>query len=325
MIVPGRHLPKIGIIGAGIVGSATGKGFAKLGHKVLFYDTANTKLSLLMKEGFDVTHNIEQILSETDISFICVGTPTNNGRQDLSQLHSVTTSLAIGLSSIKKYHLVVYRSTLLPGSIRNHVLKYLDSNCSMKRGSDYDVCYNPEFLRQATPLDDFLRADRIVIGEDVAGSSKPLSEIYQPVTNKILITNFEAAEMIKYTSNCFLALKISFFNEIGILCNKLGIDSKEVGYGVSLDKRIGSYGTKVGMPFGGACLPKDSEALASFIQDLHIEPDLVRVALSINKKMEEIQSFKDLIVQNVDTPAQSSLKDSDGSQHGFLTKGVRKI
>jgi GDP-mannose 6-dehydrogenase len=296
-------MKKIGIIGSGVVGSATGKGFHRLGHDVLFYDIAKQRLLTLMEEGYQIASSIKDIIDKTDISFVCVNTPNNStGEQDLSQLVSVLYDITNALRRIDRRHeqqeqqhphLIVFRSTMLPGSMRSVVINYLQTNCSSSRiGRDYDVCYNPEFLRQNTAFDDFFRPDRVVIGEDAKGASQPLKEIYQQLTENIIVTSFEAAEMIKYTSNCFLSLKISFFNEIGLVCKQMGIDDKAVSLGVSMDKRIGNYGTQFGKPFEGACLPKDTEALAGFIRNLQLNPDLLQVALDINRKMEELTSSK---------------------------------
>jgi UDPglucose 6-dehydrogenase len=294
-------MKKIGIIGSGVVGSATGKGFHRLGHDVLFYDIAKQRLLTLKEEGYQIASSVKDIIDKTDISFVCVNTPNNSsGEQDLSQLMSVLYDITNSLMRIDRRHeeeehphLIVFRSTMLPGTMRSVVINYLQTNCPSSRiGRDYDVCYNPEFLRQNTAFDDFFRPDRIVIGEDRNGASQPLKEIYQQLTDNIIITSFEAAEMIKYTSNCFLSLKISFFNEIGLVCKQMGIDDKAVSLGVSMDKRIGSYGTQFGKPFEGACLPKDTEALAGFIRNLQLNPDLLQVALDINRKMEELTSSK---------------------------------
>ena len=291
---------KIGIIGSGVVGSATGKGFHRLGHDVLFYDIAKQRLLTLKEEGYQIASSVKDIIDKTDISFVCVNTPNNSsGEQDLSQLMSVLYDITNSLRRIdRRYeqqhpHLIVFRSTMLPGTMRSVVINYLQTNCPSSRiGRDYDVCYNPEFLRQNTAFDDFFKPDRVVIGEDRKGASQPLKEIYQQLTENIIVTSFEAAEMIKYTSNCFLSLKISFFNEIGLVCKQMGIDDKAVSLGVSMDKRIGNYGTQFGKPFEGACLPKDTEALAGFIRNLQLNPDLLQVALDINRKMEELTSSK---------------------------------
>jgi len=294
-------IKKIGIIGSGVVGSATGKGFHRLGHDVLFYDIAKQRLLTLKEEGYQIALSVKDIIDKTDISFVCVNTPNNStGEQDLSQLISVLYDITNALREIDRRHeqeqhahLIVFRSTMLPGTMRSVVINYFQTNCSSSRiGRDYDVCYNPEFLRQNTAFDDFFRPDRVVIGEDGKGVSQPLKEIYQRLTENIIVTSYEAAEMIKYTSNCFLSLKISFFNEIGLVCKQMGIDDKAVSLGVSMDKRIGNYGTQFGKPFEGACLPKDTEALAGFIRNLQLNPDLLQVALDINRKMEELTSSK---------------------------------
>jgi UDPglucose 6-dehydrogenase len=294
-------MKKIGIIGSGVVGSATGKGFHRLGHDVLFYDIAKQRLLTLKEEGYQIASSVKDIIDKTDISFVCVNTPNNSsGEQDLSQLMSVLYDITNSLMRIDRRHeeeehphLIVFRSTMLPGTMRSVVINYLQTNCPSSRiGRDYDVCYNPEFLRQNTAFDDFFRPDRVVIGEDGKGVSQPLKEIYQQLTENIIVTSYEAAEMIKYTSNCFLSLKISFFNEIGLVCKQMGIDDKAVSLGVSMDKRIGNYGTQFGKPFEGACLPKDTEALAGFIRNLQLNPDLLQVALDINRKMEELTSSK---------------------------------
>jgi UDPglucose 6-dehydrogenase len=294
-------MKKIGIIGSGVVGSATGKGFHRLGHDVLFYDIAKQRLLTLKEEGYQIASSVKDIIDKTDISFVCVNTPNNStGEQDLSQLMSVLYDITNALRRIDRRHeqeqhphLIVFRSTMLPGTMRSVVINYFQTNCSLSRiGRDYNVCYNPEFLRQNTAFDDFFRPDRVVIGEDGKGVSQPLKEIYQQLTENIIVTSYEAAEMIKYTSNCFLSLKISFFNEIGLVCKQMGIDDKAVSLGVSMDKRIGNYGTQFGKPFEGACLPKDTEALAGFIRNLQLNPDLLQVALDINRKMEELTSSK---------------------------------
>jgi len=231
-----------------------------------------------------VAKNIEELILRTDVSFVCVNTPTVNGEQDLNQINSTLNVCAKSLNKINKFHLLVYRSTMLPSTMRK-IVNYIEKNCSKKRIRDYDICYNPEFLRENSALDDIRHPDRIVIGVDGEDSSQPLQEIYENFTKNILVTNFETAEMIKYVSNCFLSLKISFFNEMGIICKNLGIDDRMVSKAVSLDKRIGEYGTIFGKPFGGACLPKDTQSFASFIKKLNIEPDILRVVLEINENI----------------------------------------
>jgi len=282
---------KISIIGSGVVGSATGMGFQKLGHDVLFYDISNKRINTLRKEGYKTANNVQEAVEHGQIIFVCVNTPTGaDDEQDLSQVKSALFTLTDAFNSTehKRNPLVVFRSTMLPGTMNEEVVRYMDIHCNLKRGKEYNICYNPEFLRQDTAYEDFFVPDRVVIGEDYPDSSRLLKEIYKPLTDKIITTSFAAAEMIKYTSNCFLSLKISFFNEIGMLCKEIGIDDKAVSMGVSLDKRIGKYGTMAGKPFEGACLPKDTKALSTFIRKRGWTPDLLKVTLDINKKIEEL-------------------------------------
>jgi UDPglucose 6-dehydrogenase len=322
----------ISIIGSGVVGTATGKGFHKLGHNVTFFDISKQRLLTLKDEGYDVASSLKDAISQSDISFVCVNTPQSkynntinktDGKsninyseinhdfdlieedlgkhQDLSQLLSALRDIAMTLNDniINKRHLLVFRSTMLPGTMRNVVLDYLEANCNLKHGKDYDVFYNPEFLRQHSALEDFFTPDRIVIGQKIPGSSSPLSNIYSPLTKNIIFTGYEEAEMAKYASNCFLALKISYFNEIGMICKKMGINEDEVSLAVSMDSRIGRYGTRGGRPYGGACFPKDTEAFASFASKMNIKPDLIETAIDINKQMEDLNSAKLYVKEQV--------------------------
>lgn len=281
------------VIGAGVVGRATGMGFSELGHNVIFHDIVEERILELKEKGFKTAPNIRDAISQSDFSFICVDAPNReDGKQDISKLMMAISEIAKTLETTKKFHLVVIRSTILPGTMKSVIVNFFDKHCSKKRGKDYDVCYNPEFLRERTALEDFKKPDRIIIGENTKGSALPLVELCKPLTDKIVVTTFEAAEMIKYASNCFLSLKISYFNEMAIICKKLNIDEEVVGYGVSLDKRIGKYGVKAGKPFAGRCLSKDTEALAAFVDKLHVNPDLLITTLDINKKVKMIFADK---------------------------------
>jgi nucleotide sugar dehydrogenase len=294
-----------------------------MGHNVKFFDISKHKLVALKEEGYDIVSSLKDAISQSEISFVCVNTPQskynesisknnnysdgNNSvnyeintidedlgkHQDLSQLLSALRDISNALNDniTNGIHLLVFRSTMIPGTMRNIVLDYLAANCNLKFGKDYDVVYNPEFLRQHSALEDFFTPDRIVIGQKTFGPS-PLSDLYSPLTKNILLTGYEEAEMAKYASNCFLALKISYFNEIGMLCKKMGINEDEVSLAVSMDNRIGSYGTRGGRPYGGACFPKDTEAFASFARNMNVKPDLIETAISINKQMENLNSAK---------------------------------
>ena len=288
---------RISIIGSGIVGTATGKGLHQLGNDVIFYDVSKERTSSLKDESYQIGSSVEEIMLKTNISFVCVDIPNGkNSQQDFSQIMLALRDIAHALDVMSSYHLIVFRSTMLPGTMNNIIVDYLNRNCHATRGKHYDVCYNPEFLRQDTALEDFLSPDRVVIGEDTKGSSSLLNQIYQELTDNIVITNFEAAEMVKYASNCFLSLKISFFNELAIICKQIGIDDKIVSLAASLDKRIGKYGTESGRPFAGPCLPKDTEAMAFFVKKLQVNSDLLKVVLDINREMEERCCSKPVMV-----------------------------
>ena len=300
-----------------MVGTATGKGFHKLGHNIIFFDISAQRLNTLRNEGYDVASSLMDAIATSEICFICVNTPQNISKtdftandfveadlgkhQDLSQILYVVRDIAVALnalddSKINKKHHFVFRSTLVPGTMRNVVVDYLERNCSLRRGRDYDVFYNPEFVRQHSALEDFFKPDRVVIGQENSGASY-LSDLYTPLTDKIILTGFEEAEMIKYASNCFLALKISYFNEISMICKKMGISENQVARAVSMDSRIGTYGTNGGLPFGGACLPKDTEAFVSFARNMNLKDDLIEIALRINKQMDELNSPKVFVKQ----------------------------
>jgi UDPglucose 6-dehydrogenase len=308
----------ISVIGSGVVGTATGKGFHKLGHHITFFDISKLRLAALKNEGYDVASSFKDAIATSEICFICVNTPQNISRanakasdfveadlgkhQDLSQILSVVRDIANSLNAIdgatkSKKRLFVFRSTMVPGTMRNVVLDYLERNCNLRHGKDYDVFYNPEFVRQHSALKDFFTPDRVVIGQEGTRSSS-LSDLYAPLTDKIILTGFEEAEMIKYASNCFLALKISYFNQISMMCKKMGISEEQVTQAVSLDSRIGNYGTIGGPPFGGACLPKDTEAFASFARNLNMKHDLIDLAIRINKQMDETNSQKVFVKQS---------------------------
>jgi UDPglucose 6-dehydrogenase len=308
----------ISVIGSGVVGTATGKGFHKLGHNVTFFDISQQRLMTLKNEGYNVAPSLKDAISKSEICFICVNTPQNINKtderanefveadlgkhQDLSQILYVVRDIANALNALgdddklNEKRLFVFRSTLVPGTMRNVVVDYLEKNCSLRLGRDYDVFYNPEFVRQHSALKDFFTPDRVVIGQENSGSSY-LSDLYTPLTDKIILTGFEEAEMIKYASNCFLALKISYFNEISMICKKMGINEDLVAHAVSMDNRIGAYGTNGGLPFGGACLPKDSEAFASFAKKMNVKHDLIGTTIKINKEVDESNSQKVFVKQ----------------------------
>ena len=276
---------KVSIIGSGVVGQATGMGFAVHGHDVLFHDIDEKKLSNLRSQGYKTTSKVEEAVQGSEVIFVCVPTPTVDKKVDLSYLFQAAKDVDAALKDAQGFPVVAFRSTVPPQTIRTKIVPMLEENSGLEAGKDFGVCMNPEFLREKSPLDDFLHPDRVVIGELNKPSGDILEQLYSTFTGTIIRTDLDAAEMIKYASNLFLASKISFFNEIYMICEELGIDSKVVSETVSLDKRIGRYGVNGGKPFSGMCFPKDLAAFISFSKSKGVNPKLLEAVEEINSQI----------------------------------------
>jgi len=278
---------KLSIIGSGLVGKATGLGFHNHGNNVIFYDIEKEKLLMLKKQGYDVATNPLDAVLKSSISFICVQTPTCNGKMDFSYVRRAILEIAEALQKKRKYHLIVVRSTILPSTTRTEIVPLLRKRSQLVPGKEFGICMNPEFMRKESSLNDFLNPWRILIGEFDERSGDILEELYTPFEAPIIRTDLNTAEMIKYVANTFLATKISFFNEIFMICQNFGIDPNKVVKVAALDPRIGKYGTHGGQPFGGRCLPKDLEAFTNFVENLQINPKLLHAVSHINKEILE--------------------------------------
>lgn len=243
------------IVGSGVVGYATGKGLSNLGNDVTFYDIDPERLDYLENQGLKT---IDKIEGQYDVSYICVPTDTNE-EQDLSAVISETKNLKNLIEQNDQYHVVTIKSTVLPGTTENVVKPILD-----KSQKDYGLCMNPEFLTEiedswtedSSYQRDFFSEDRIVIGEIDKRSGDVLESLYKPLDTPIIRTDPKTAETIKYSSNVYLAGKISLGNELHMICEEMGVDPEVVMDSLSLDPRIGDYGTVTGKAFGGKCLPK---------------------------------------------------------------------
>jgi len=293
----------ISIIGAGYVGLVTGACFAKLGNDIIILDIDKEKLEKIRKgispiyeEGLDeflknygnrieVTQDYDYAIKGSEVTFICVGTPSKeDGSIDLSYIKDATRSIGNALRGKKEWHLVVVKSTVLPGMTTDVVLPIIEKFSGKKAGKDFGIAMNPEFLREGKAVKDFLEPDRIVIGCYDERSKKVLKELYKDFNCPILETSPSSAEMIKYASNAFLATKISFINEIGNICKKLGIDTYEVADGMGLDKRIGRAFLDSGIGWGGSCFPKDTKALLRWVEEMGDDLKIVRSAVEVNEK-----------------------------------------
>ena len=279
---------RISIIGSGWVGTALGKGLAKLGNEVIFYDVVDKNLPNFTK---DISYAVEN----SDVSFISVPTPTTSEGIDLSYIKEAMKSIGNVLATKRTYHLVVVKSTVVPGTTENVVIPVLERYSGKKAGNEIGICMNPEFLTEISGTwskdegtkKDFFTEDRIVIGEYDKKSGDGLEEIYEPLNKPIFRTDLKTAETIKYASNCMLATKISYWNEIFLICKDLGIDSHVVADIVGLDPRIGRYGTVHGKAFGGKCLPKDLKAFVAFAKkyrDIRLLKAVDEINEEINKR-----------------------------------------
>lgn len=287
-------LYRISIIGSGIVGQATGMGFALQGISTLFHDINRNKLSTLRGKGYSITTEIDEVVSTSDIIFVCVPTPTVDEKIDLSIIERCSREIGLSLKQIEDYVLIVYRSTIPPRTTRRKLIPILERYSGLRVGRDFGVCSNPEFLREQSPLEDFLKANRIVIGEYDKKSGDTLEKLYANLKIPIIRTDLDTSEMIKYTSNLFLASKISFFNEIFLICDKLGLDAKTVSEAVAKDERIGRYGIYGGKPFGGMCLPKDLKAFISFLESINVDPKILKAVAEVNQDIELYDNEKSI-------------------------------
>lgn len=306
---------KISIVGTGYVGLVTGISLARLGHRIACIDSDKEKVKIIqsgkphffepgveialrkvLKSGnFSVTQDLEKAILGSRVTFIAVGTPTVNNKIDLSFIKSASQQIGYVLSKISKYHLVVVKSTVLPG-VTEEVVKPILEKYSGKSIGDFGLCMNPEFLREGRALADSSYPDRIIIGQIDEKSGRALSKIYSMVSTPKVFTNLSTAEMTKYTINSLLATLISFSNEISrIVEHTKDIDVVNVWKGVHLDKRLspikGNIRIKPGIlrylisgcGFGGSCLPKDIKALHSFAKKIGTDAKLIRSVIEINE------------------------------------------
>jgi len=291
---------KICIIGAGYVGMVTGVCFADSGNEVTFIDIDRRKVDKInnlsppiYEEGLEemLKRNGERIkattdyssLSDADVIFICVGTPSrNDGGINLEYVREAVKN--IGEHAGDKWKIVVVKSTVLPGTTEKMVVPLLEKITGMKAGIDFGISMNPEFLREGKAIHDFMHPDRIVIGAYDKKSEETLRKLYEPFDAPIFVTTPTTAEMIKYASNAFLATKISFANEIGNFCKKLGIDTYDVMKAVGMDHRISPYFLDSGAGFGGSCFPKDVKALITAGNEMDCEMSILSSVMEVNDK-----------------------------------------
>jgi UDPglucose 6-dehydrogenase len=293
---------KLSVIGLGYVGLIQAAGMANQGYNVIGLDIDKTKvekinskippiyekglkelLEKVVPKKFTATTDIKKAIMNSDVTFISVGTPSKKeGSMSMHQLEAVVKEIGPLLKK-KKYHLFVVKSTVIPGTCENIVVKYLTEKSGKKFGKDFSVVMNPEFLKEGEAIEDFDIPDRIVIGSSDKKGLKLMRELYSQFKCPILETGFKEAEMIKYASNAFLATKISFINEIGNISKRMGIDTNVVSKGIGLDKRINPYFLRSGIGFGGSCFPKDVNAIVYKATEIGYTPRVLRAVLDVNR------------------------------------------
>ena len=297
---------KVSLFGLGYVGCVTAACLAKCGHEVVGVDINAEKVDMvnagkspIIENGlgemilesrnngrFRATTDTNAAVLNTDVSLVCVGTPSNgNGSLDLKAVMSVARQIGEALERKDSYHCVVFRSTVLPGTVRNVLIPILSEAAKKTVHQDFDVCFNPEFLREGSAIHDFYNPPFTAVGCVTSRGGDTVAHLYNSVGASVEKTSFEAAEMLKYACNSFHALKITFANEIGSLCKGLGIDSHRVMDMFVQDQKLNTSKAYLtpGFAFGGSCLPKDLRALLYKSKELDLESPLLSSILASNQ------------------------------------------
>ena len=297
---------KLCMIGTGYVGLVSGVCFSDLGNDVICVDKDKKKINNL-KQGIipiyepgleelvlknyknkrlNFSTNLKESVKNSDIVFICVGTPTkkNSNNADLSQVYAVAKEIS---KSVKKFKIIINKSTV-PVTTGDDLEKIISKKVNKKF---FSVVSNPEFLREGEAIRDFIYPDRVVVGSNDSKSHRILKSLYSPLISKgakFVSTNRRAAELIKYASNAFLATKITFINEMANLCEKTGINIEDISIGMGLDKRIGSRFLRAGPAYGGSCFPKDTKAIISTADKFKSNLSVIKSVVKSNKNRSNI-------------------------------------
>jgi GDP-mannose 6-dehydrogenase len=309
---------RVSVFGLGYVGCVSAASFAGDGHEVVGVDVNADKVaainagrSPIVEPGLDdllarsvadgrlrATTNTADAIRDSEVSLLCVGTPSRkNGSLDLSYLERVSEQIGAALKQKSSYHVVVVRSTVLPGTTHDVVIPALERESGKKYGDGFGVSVNPEFLREGTALKDFRKPPLTLVGHNHAADASGTIALYQAIDAPLISTSIRVAEMMKYTSNTWHALKVVFANEIGNLCKKLDVDSHEVMDIFCRDEKLNlsPYYLKPGFAFGGSCLPKDVRALQYRAKEVDVELPLISQILPSNKA--QIQQAVDQVLE----------------------------
>ena len=309
---------KLCMIGTGYVGLVSGVCFSDVGNQVYCVDKNKKKIDLLNKGKVPIyepgleeilkknhrqkrlifTSDLKKAVDNSDIIFICVGTPTkkNSNSAELKYVFNVARELK---KIIKSYKIIITKSTV-PVTTGDKIENILSN---LKKKKLVDVVSNPEFLREGDAIRDFIYPDRVIIGTDSNKANKVLKSLYLPIikkTSRYLKTSRRGAELIKYASNAFLATKISFINEIANLCEKTGIDVKDISFGMGSDKRIGDRFLRAGPAYGGSCFPKDTRALIDIGKKFNTNLSIVKSVIlsNENRRLLSIKKVTQIVNNN---------------------------
>src|SRR6195256_5806692 len=310
---------RVSVFGLGYVGSVTAACLASKGNSVVGVDLSPAKVEQLaagrspivepgVNELIEQAHNEQRLrattdsaaaVMETDISFLCVGTPSlRSGKLDLGHVEPVCRDIGQVLKRKDAFHLVVLRSTVLPGTAESIVIPALEQTSGKRLGKDFGVCVNPEFMREGTAVADFLEPAMTIIGAGHTQHAAWLRELYAWAPGRIFETSFRSAEMVKYVCNAWHAVKVAFANEVGTLAKELKVDAEAVTEIFLADSKLNISPTylKPGFAFGGSCLPKDVRALNYRAKELDLKLPLLESIMPSND--EHLGRALDLILQN---------------------------
>src|SRR6266853_2298165 len=295
----------ISIFGLGYVGSVSAACFASMGHKVIGVDISPAKVEMLDSGRSPITEaRMEELVAEahkscrlhattdsiaaglaSDISFVCVGTPSlRSGKLDLSHVEHVSREIGAALKQKATFHTIVLRSTVLPGTTETLMIPTIESASGKKAGIDFAVCYNPEFMREGSAVADFLIPPYTILGSQNPQHLDPLRALYKDVPATVFETSIRVAEMVKYVSNLYHAVKVGFANEVGTLCKHLDVEADQVTKIFMSDTKlnISSAYLAPGFAFGGSCLPKDLRAITYRAKELDLDLPLLQSLMPSN-------------------------------------------
>jgi GDP-mannose 6-dehydrogenase len=315
----GTKAHSISIFGLGYVGSVMAACFAHKGHKVIGVDVSRSKVEMLnsgrspiieaqMDElvasaqracRLHASTDVGAALAETEVSFICVGTPSQrNGKLDLTHIENVSREIGEGLKRKNAYHWVVVRSTVLPGTTESVVIPHIEEASRKRADGDFAVIYNPEFMREGSAVSDFFQPAYTVLGAARPDDLAPVKELYNWAPGKVHETSIRVAEMVKYASNAFHALKVSFANEFGALAKGLGVDAQAMTEIFTSDTRLNISPLYLGpgFAFGGSCLPKDVRAIGYRAKELDLHLPLLESILPSNE--EHIERAVEMVLRS---------------------------